>query len=117
MRQASVWLNRHFPHEISKNERGGEESNAKKRRDFDDQPKTVGEAQKKIEKDFGRKYSQTDCALIISLLALYKKYNKMHSINNLFDIPFYSENIPDDCDYLKPENQIKKKHQFIRRPN
>lgn len=86
----------------------GEESNAKKRRDFDDQPKTVGEAQKKIEKDFGRKYSQTDCALIISLLALYKKYNKMHSINNLFDIPFYSENIPDDCVYLKPENQIKK---------
>lgn len=66
------------------------------------------EVQKKIEKDFGRKYSQTDCALIISLLALYKKNNKMHSIKNLYDIPFYSENIPDNCDYLEPENQIKK---------
>ena len=65
------------------------------------------EVQKKIEKDFGRKYSQTDCALIISLLALYKKNNKMHSIKNLYDIPFYSENIPDNCDYLEPENQIK----------
>lgn len=66
------------------------------------------EAQKKIETDFGRKYCQTDCALIISLLALYKKNDGMHCIDNIYDIPYYSHNIPDNCDYLKPENYIKK---------
>lgn len=39
---------------------------------------------KKIETDFGKKYSKTDCMLIIMLLALYKRKNKSHSKDNLY---------------------------------
>lgn len=39
---------------------------------------------KKIETDFGKKYTKTDCMLIIMLLALYKKKNKLHSTDNLY---------------------------------
>ncbi|WP_242861298.1 hypothetical protein [Acetivibrio ethanolgignens] len=41
-------------------------------------------AVKKIETDFGKKYTKTDCMLIIMLLALYKKKNKLHSTDNLY---------------------------------
>lgn len=41
-------------------------------------------AVKKIETDFGKKYKKTDCMLIIILLALYKKKNKLHSKDNLY---------------------------------
>lgn len=41
-------------------------------------------ALEKIESDFGIKYCKTDCILIIMLLALYKKKNKLHSTNNLY---------------------------------
>lgn len=41
-------------------------------------------ALEKIESDFGKKYCKTDCILIIMLLALYKKKNKLHSTNNLY---------------------------------
>lgn len=38
----------------------------------------------KIESDFGKKYTKTDCMLIIKLLALYKKKNKLHNTDNLY---------------------------------
>lgn len=41
-------------------------------------------ARKKIESDFGKKYSQTDCILIIMLLALYKKKSNLRSTDNLY---------------------------------
>ncbi len=41
-------------------------------------------AQKKVESDFGKKHAQTDCLLIIMLLALYKKNNKLRSADNLY---------------------------------
>ena len=41
-------------------------------------------AVKKIETDFEKKYTKTDCMLIIMLLALYKKKNKLHSTDNLY---------------------------------
>lgn len=41
-------------------------------------------AQKKIESDFGKKYTKTDCMLIIMLLALYKKKNKLRKADNLY---------------------------------
>lgn len=40
-------------------------------------------ALKKIETDFGKKYCQTDSALIIMLLALYKKKDKLRSEDNI----------------------------------
>lgn len=58
-------------------------------------------ALKKIETDFGRKYCQTDCALIILLLALYKKKNKLRSNDNIF----LAIDSPDD---LSPQNYVKK---------
>lgn len=39
---------------------------------------------KKIESDFGKKYSQTDCMLIIMLLALYKKRSNLRTTDNLY---------------------------------
>ena len=39
---------------------------------------------KKIENEFGKKYCKTDCILIIMLLALYKKKNKLHNTDNLY---------------------------------
>lgn len=41
-------------------------------------------AVKKIETDFGKKYTKTDFILIIMLLALYKKKNKLHKADNLY---------------------------------
>ena len=41
-------------------------------------------AQKKIESDFGKKYSKTDNLLIIMLLALYKRKSKLRSADNLY---------------------------------
>lgn len=41
-------------------------------------------AVKKIETDFGKKYTKTDRILIIMLLALYKKKNKLRSTDNLY---------------------------------
>ena len=41
-------------------------------------------ALEKIESDFGKKYCKTDCILIIMLLALYKKKNKLHNTENLY---------------------------------
>ena len=41
-------------------------------------------ALKKIESDFGKKYMKTDCILIIMLLALYKKKNKLRKADNLY---------------------------------
>ena len=41
-------------------------------------------AQKKIETDFRKKYTKTDCLLIIMLLALYKKKSKLRSADNLY---------------------------------
>ena len=40
--------------------------------------------QKKIESDFGKKYSKTDNLLIIMLLALYKRKSKLRSADNLY---------------------------------
>ena len=39
---------------------------------------------KKIENEFGKKYCKTDCILIIMLLALYKKKNKLRKAENLY---------------------------------
>ena len=39
---------------------------------------------KKIESDFGKKYTKTDCILIIMLLALYKKKSNLRTTNNLY---------------------------------
>lgn len=41
-------------------------------------------ALKKIETDFGKKYCQTDCALIVLLLSLYKRKNKQRHPDNLY---------------------------------
>ncbi len=41
-------------------------------------------AQKKVEFDFGKKYTKTDCLLIIMLLALYKRKSKLRSADNLY---------------------------------
>lgn len=41
-------------------------------------------AQKKIESDFGKKYAQTDCLLIIMLLALYKRKSRFRTSDNLY---------------------------------
>lgn len=41
-------------------------------------------ALEKIESDFGKKYCKTDCILIIMLLALYKKKNKLRKADNLY---------------------------------
>ena len=41
-------------------------------------------AQRKIESDFGKKYTKTDSILIIMLLALYKKKNKLRNASNLY---------------------------------
>lgn len=41
-------------------------------------------ALEKIESDFGKKYYKTDSLLIIMLLALYKKKNKLRTTNNLY---------------------------------
>ncbi|MSS64078.1 hypothetical protein [Velocimicrobium porci] len=41
-------------------------------------------ALKKIENEFGKKYCKTDCILIIMLLALYKKKNKLRKAENLY---------------------------------
>lgn len=41
-------------------------------------------AQKKIESDFGKNYSKTDCLLIIMLLALYKRKSKLRTTDNLY---------------------------------
>ena len=41
-------------------------------------------AVKKIETIFGKIYTKTDCMLIIRLLALYKKINKLRKADNLY---------------------------------
>ena len=41
-------------------------------------------ALEKIENEFGKKYCKTDCILIIMLLALYKKKNKLRKADNLY---------------------------------
>lgn len=41
-------------------------------------------ALEKIENEFGKKYCKTDCILIIMLLALYKKKNKLRKAENLY---------------------------------
>lgn len=41
-------------------------------------------AVKKIETVLGKKYTKTDCMLIIVLLALYKKKSKLHKTDNLY---------------------------------
>ena len=41
-------------------------------------------ALKKIESDFGKKYSKTDSLLIIMLLALYKRKNRLRTTDNLY---------------------------------
>lgn len=41
-------------------------------------------AQKKMESDFGKKHAQTDCMLIIMLLALYKRKNRLRKSDNLY---------------------------------
>lgn len=41
-------------------------------------------AQKKIESDFGKIHAQTDCLLIIMLLALYKRKSRLRTSDNLY---------------------------------
>ena len=41
-------------------------------------------AQKKVESDFGKKHAQTDCMLIIMLLALYKRKSRLRKSDNLY---------------------------------
>lgn len=41
-------------------------------------------AQKKVESDFGKKHAQTDCLLIIMLLALYKRKSRLRKSDNLY---------------------------------
>jgi len=41
-------------------------------------------AQKKVEFDFGKKYTKTDCLLIIMLLALYKRKSRFRTSDNLY---------------------------------
>lgn len=44
----------------------------------------MGDGSKKIENEFGKKNCKIDCILIIMLLALYKKKNKLRKVNNLY---------------------------------
>ena len=41
-------------------------------------------AQKKIEADFRKKYTKTDCLLIIMLLALYKRKSRLRTSDSLY---------------------------------
>lgn len=41
-------------------------------------------AQKKLESDFGKIHAQTDCLLIIMLLALYKRKSRLRTSDNLY---------------------------------
>ncbi|MEY8391775.1 DNA adenine methylase [Lachnospiraceae bacterium 45-W7] len=58
-------------------------------------------AQEKIQTDFGKKFCQTDCALIVLLLACYKRKNKPRSIKNICLVL-------DTPDEREPKNYTKK---------